>query len=36
MKVEIVSIGTELLVSDILDTNSAFVSRSGMILRARL
>lgn len=28
MKVEIVSIGTELLVSDILDTNSAFVSRS--------
>lgn len=28
MKVEIVSVGTELLVSDILDTNSAFVSRS--------
>ncbi len=28
MKVEIVSIGTELLVSDILDTNSAYVSRS--------
>ncbi len=28
MKVEIVSIGTELLVSDILDTNSAFISRS--------
>lgn len=28
MKVEIVSIGTELLVSDILDTNAAYVSRS--------
>ncbi|MCP5098556.1 MAG: hypothetical protein GY943_23650 [Chloroflexi bacterium] len=28
MKVEIVSIGTELLVSDILDTNAAFISRS--------
>jgi nicotinamide-nucleotide amidase len=28
MKVEIVSIGTELLVSDILDTNSAYISRS--------
>ena len=28
MKVEIISIGTELLVSDILDTNSAYASRS--------
>lgn len=28
MKIEIISIGTELLVSDILDTNSAYVSRS--------
>lgn len=28
MKVEIISIGTELLVSDILDTNSAYISRS--------
>lgn len=27
MKIEIVSIGTELLVSDILDTNSAYISR---------
>ena len=28
MKVEIISIGTELLVSDILDTNAAYISRS--------
>ncbi len=28
MKVEVISIGTELLVSDILDTNAAFISRS--------
>jgi nicotinamide-nucleotide amidase len=36
MKVEIVSIGTELLVSDILDTNSAFVSRSLREVRVNL
>lgn len=28
MKVEVISIGTELLVSDILDTNAAYISRS--------
>lgn len=36
MKVEIVSIGTELLVSDILDTNAAFVSRSLREVRVEL
>jgi nicotinamide-nucleotide amidase len=36
MKVEIVSIGTELLVSDILDTNAAYISRSMREVQATL
>ncbi len=36
MKVEVVSIGTELLVSDILDTNAAFISRSLYEVQAKL
>lgn len=36
MKVEVISIGTELLVSDILDTNAAFISRSMREVQARL
>lgn len=36
MKVEVISIGTELLVSDILDTNAAFISRSLREIQAKL
>jgi len=36
MKVEVVSIGTELLISDILDTNAAFISRSLREVQAKL
>lgn len=36
MKVEVVSIGTELLLSDVLDTNSAYIARSLQELNAEL
>jgi len=36
MKVEVVSIGTELLMSDVLDTNSAYISRSLQTVGAEL
>lgn len=36
MKVEVVSIGTELLMSDVLDTNSAYISRSLQTVDAEL
>ena len=36
MKVEVVSIGTELLMSDVLDTNSAYISRSLQMIGAEL
>jgi nicotinamide-nucleotide amidase len=36
MKVEVVSIGTELLMSDVLDTNSAYVARSLQTIGAEL
>ena len=36
MKVEVVSIGTELLMSDVLDTNSAYISRSLRTVGAEL
>ncbi len=36
MKVEVVSIGTELLMSDVLDTNSAYISRSLQTIDAEL
>ena len=36
MKVEVVSIGTKLLMSDVLDTNSAYISRSLQMIGAEL
>ncbi|MCZ7673535.1 MAG: molybdopterin-binding protein [Chloroflexi bacterium] len=36
MKVEVISIGTELLMSDVLDTNAAYISRSLQTVGAEL